>query len=513
MFLTQFKGPFKSLARFTSTRSIFFLNHTASNNNSAKNKNSSSTITNQTQETSSSVKQSSFKDSQFSQQQHNRKQQQQQQEKIKMGGIFAVNKPSGPSSAEVVSKIKYTLNGTPLIETSRAWYKEDKSRFKQAMNEGRGKNNNKWSRKKAVSKDIKVGHGGTLDPLASGVLVIGYGDGTRDLQGYLTGKMRKVYECTAIFGASTTTYDITGDLVEYASTDSVVSKLTESLLEDTIKAKFLGDIIQYPPVYSAIKMDGRALYDYARSGEPLPRKIAHRESKVDMFSVVPNTFEVVSKAQLEADNEFPEREASEQDRAFYAREMQPPVPDTGLSTASCPDSFVRVRLEFDVSSGTYIRSLVHDLARELGSFAYMSKLVRKSVGPFELGKNVFEIEDLTEKYEEESWVKMLETMATHPTKEITIDMLKETIKPVPRQPKQEEAKSAEEIDNTKPEEIKSEEKQETNDDNNKPEETKAKSEETKQSKSTEEEELKKRKEAPEQEDQEGPDTKSAKTEQ
>lgn len=512
MFLTQFKGPFKSLARFTSTRSIFFLNHTTSNNNSAKNKNSSSSsstnnssiTTSQTQETFSSVKQSSFKDNQSSQQHHSKKQQQ-QQEKIKMGGIFAVNKPSGPSSAEVVSKIKYTLNGTPLIETSRAWYKEDKSRFKQAMNEGRGKNNNKWSRKKAVSKDIKVGHGGTLDPLASGVLVIGYGDGTRDLQGYLTGKMRKVYECTAIFGASTTTYDITGDLVEYASTDSVVSKVTESLLEDTIKAKFLGDIIQYPPVYSAIKMDGRALYDYARSGEPLPRKIAHRESKVDMFSVVPNTFEVVSKAQLEADKELPEREASEQDRAFYAREMQPPVPDTGLSTASCPDSFVRVRLEFDVSSGTYIRSLVHDLARELGSFAYMSKLVRKSVGPFELGKNVFEIEDLTERYEEESWVKMLETMATHPTKEITIDMLKETIKPIPRQPKQEETKkSAEKIDNTKPEEIKSEEK----------EETKAKSEETEQSKSTEEEEEpKKRKEAPEQEDEEGPDTKSFKTEQ
>lgn len=224
-----------------------------------------------------------------------------------------------------------------------------------------------------------------MDPLASGVVVIGIGNGTRKLHEFLT-ECTKVYEAVAVFGASTTTYDVTGNILEYA--DDVQLKVTEDSIKDAIAKSFTGNIVQYPPVYSALKMDGKRLYEYAREGVPLPRKIEARDVTVEFFEVVPNSVKIVTKEELSADDGgIASIPADEEEKKFYLRETMPPVGEK-LREDKEPEKYVLAKLRFAVSSGTYIRSLIHDLARGLGVAAYMQKLERVRQGPFVLEENV-----------------------------------------------------------------------------------------------------------------------------
>ena len=119
----------------------------------------------------------------------------------------------------------------------------------------------------------KVGQGGTLDPLASGVLVIGLGSGTKELQGYLD--CAKTYESVGLLGASTTSYDSQDPVMKRTSRTHVDRDLISSYLP-----YFTGPLLQYPPLFSAVKMDGKRLLDYARQGLALPRPIEAREIEV-----------------------------------------------------------------------------------------------------------------------------------------------------------------------------------------------------------------------------------------
>lgn len=181
-----------------------------------------------------------------------------------------------------------------------------------------------------ITKIKQIGHTGTLDPFAEGVLPICIGKATRLIE-YL--KDDKAYIGTVQLGKSTTTYDIEGEVVN--ESDKVV---THEEIENVLDS-FRGDIEQLPPIYSAIKVNGKKLYEYARSGKEVkiePRRISINELKI-----------------LKYDN------ANKQLELYIA-----------------------------CSKGTYIRSIANDLGEKLESYGHLIKLVRVKAGNFVINNSV-----------------------------------------------------------------------------------------------------------------------------
>lgn len=126
---------------------------------------------------------------------------------------------------------------------------------------------------------VKVGHGGTLDPMATGVLVVGVGKGTKQLQSFL--ECTKSYEATILFGAATDTYDVFGKLVSKAPYEHI----TEANVLKALGA-FKGRIMQKPPLFSALRVQGKRLYEYAREGIDLPLEIQERPVEVKELEII-----------------------------------------------------------------------------------------------------------------------------------------------------------------------------------------------------------------------------------
>lgn len=132
--------------------------------------------------------------------------------------------------------------------------------------------------------EVKIGHGGTLDPMATGVLIVGVGKGTKHLQGFL--ECSKEYEATVLFGAETDTYDILGKVIARApSSSSYHENITEEVVRDALN-DFRGQIMQMPPIYSALRIQGKRLYEYAREGKELPTLIKKRLVEVQELEIV-----------------------------------------------------------------------------------------------------------------------------------------------------------------------------------------------------------------------------------
>ncbi|MGA7991049.1 MAG: tRNA pseudouridine(55) synthase TruB, partial [Thermoanaerobaculia bacterium] len=173
----------------------------------------------------------------------------------------------------------------------------------------------------------RVGHTGTLDPAATGLLVLCVGRAGR-LQSFLTG-WEKTYEGTIVFGIATDTYDTQGTPVGTPQPGAAPSR---ARLEEVCRA-FTGDILQVPPPFSAKKVDGKRFYELARAGEP-----------------VPDTPKLVTVRALEI---------------------------LGLEGTVA-------RFRVTCTSGTYVRSLAHEIGKTLGSGAHLGSLRRTSIGPFRL---------------------------------------------------------------------------------------------------------------------------------
>lgn len=219
-----------------------------------------------------------------------------------MQGLLLIDKPYGWTSFDVVNKVRR------MVATA-----EDKK-----------------------PKNCKVGHTGTLDPLATGLLVLLVGkEYTRRAQ-ELT-KLDKTYEVTMKLGITSTTGDEEGGKI--AVSDTIP---TEETILDALHA-FTGQIMQVPPAFSAIKINGKRAYDLAREGKPV---------------------------ELEA------------------------RPVTIYSTRLTRYDYPYVEFTANVSSGTYIRSLTEDLGKQLGTGAYMSALCRTRVGEFRL-EDAAQVTDLT----------------------------------------------------------------------------------------------------------------------
>lgn len=185
-------------------------------------------------------------------------------------GVFAINKPPSLSSAEIIRRLQHRFNPSNLFAP---WIKEERRRRNHEID--------RHSRRKKKDKHIsvKIGHGGTLDPMATGVLILGVGKGTKHLQGFL--ECTKTYEATVLFGAATDTYDILGKVLRKGPYRSVTREKVEAALD-----QYRGKIMQRPPLYSALRIDGKRLYEYAREGKELPREIEKRPVEVQELEIV-----------------------------------------------------------------------------------------------------------------------------------------------------------------------------------------------------------------------------------
>ena len=134
-------------------------------------------------------------------------------------------------------------------------------------------NQHQRNRRRDKRLQVKIGHGGTLDPLATGVLIIGVGKGTKQLQTFL--ECTKAYEATLLFGVATDTYDVLGKVLSRAP----YAHLTREKVEQAL-AKFRGQIMQRPPIFSARRVQGKHLYEYAREGKEVPVEIEERPVQV-----------------------------------------------------------------------------------------------------------------------------------------------------------------------------------------------------------------------------------------
>jgi tRNA pseudouridine55 synthase len=209
--------------------------------------------------------------------------------KIEVDGVIVVNKPGGMTSHDVVSRIR-RIYGTK-----------------------------------------RVGHTGTLDPLATGVLVICLGQATRIVE-YLTAT-RKEYRATVVFGTTTDSEDATGTVLS----ETAASHLTEADVQGVLP-QFRGSILQTPPMVSALHHEGKRLYELARQGIEVERQARPVEiTRLELTSFTPG-----SKAQAE--------------------------------------------IEVECSTGTYIRTICADLGKALGVGGMMSSLLRTQVGAFTLSE-------------------------------------------------------------------------------------------------------------------------------
>ena len=198
---------------------------------------------------------------------------------------------------------------------------------------------------------VKVGHGGTLDPLATGVLPIALGEATK-----LAGRMldaSKVYDFTIAFGVQTDTLDLEGAVV-------ATSDLRPTLAQvEAVLGRFTGAIEQVPPAYSALKVEGERAYDLARAGVEVV--LATRHVFISQLAVAPAEAGAAGVA------------GASDDAA---------APASGGATLSC------ITLTAHVSKGTYIRSLARDIAIALGAVGHVTMLRRTRAGPFDLSQAI-----------------------------------------------------------------------------------------------------------------------------
>ena len=226
-----------------------------------------------------------------------------------------------------------------------------------------------------ILKEKKIGHGGTLDPDVTGVLPIAVGKATRLIE-YMQ-EEGKVYEGEITLGISTTTEDASGEVVEVTP---VSPDLSQEMVDQAMAA-FVGQIVQIPPMYSAVKVDGRKLYEYARAGQEVERP--KRTIEISSFE---RTSPLVAEGDL-----------------------------------------VRFTFRVKCGKGTYVRTLSVDLGAKLGYASHMSKLERTGSAGLTLDDalTLAEISDLVEK-EDFSFLRPLELgIGDLPTVELTSEQVTE----------------------------------------------------------------------------------------
>ncbi len=220
------------------------------------------------------------------------------------GGVLLIDKPLGWTSFAVVNKIRHRL--TRLYK----------------------------------NKKYKVGHAGTLDPLATGLLIVCFGKMTKQIDSFVG--LPKAYTGIIKLGATTPSYDAETEVNEHFP----IEHITPSLME-AARQQLLGEIDQLPPIFSAIKKDGKRLYESARSGEEV--EVQSRHITIHQFDI---------------------QQITQSEVSFYVR----------------------------CSKGTYIRSLAFDFGKACGSGGYLTQLCRTEIGEFK-NSSAWQLDDLIKELE------------------------------------------------------------------------------------------------------------------
>jgi len=215
--------------------------------------------------------------------------------------------------------------------------------------------------RQAGAPRAKVGHGGTLDPLATGVLPIALGEATK-----LAGRMLdsdKAYDFTIRFGEETATLDAEGAVIATSDGRPTLAEV------EAVLPRFTGPIDQVPPAYSALKVEGQRAYDLARAGEAVT--LATRAVTIHSLTILPGT----GRRTSEADGGGLPQPITPAETPLHHASHGPP-PRSG--------EVQEITLTAHVSKGTYIRSLARDIARALGTVGHVTMLRRTRAGPFGL---------------------------------------------------------------------------------------------------------------------------------
>ncbi|KAJ2691587.1 pseudouridine synthase pus4 [Coemansia sp. RSA 1285] len=305
------------------------------------------------------------------------------------GGLFAVNKPPGISSAGVIDYIKRNvgLGGGAMpfdehFENERLLRKAGKKIYR-----------------KKTPTSLRIGHAGTLDVEASGVLVLGVESGCKLLSQYLKGD--KAYLATGKLGLTTDSYDAEGMIMSIRDTADV----TSSMILDAIP-QFVGDIEQIPSSYSAIRVDGKRLYQYMRDGEKIPVEIKPRTvhiSDIKLLYYRPHK-QTSGAGTLQSEvygnrvkmpaafmEYFTSGRYAWDEKTVVGKE--PCVGEYMFPFINQPNAST-IQLLVTCGGGVYIRSLIKDLGEQLGCGATMAMLVRMAQGPMHLGRDTIDVHDL-----------------------------------------------------------------------------------------------------------------------
>ncbi|KAJ5653983.1 hypothetical protein N7490_000986 [Penicillium lividum] len=370
-------------------------------------------------------------------------------EKI-LEGCFAIHKPQGVTSADVLRKCQEHFNPS---KTFAPWLEHERERRER-------ENQFQQKRRRQKKIEVKIGHGGTLDPLATGILIAGVGKGTKSLSSFLA--CTKSYETVVLFGAETDTYDRMGRIVRRAPYEHI----TREKVEEALK-QFRGPIMQKPPIFSALRINGKRLYEYAREGTLPPVEIKSRPVEAVELEIVewyepgthqfewpkekmqgaekrvaeqlldqqagvtaPKTDSEAVPAKRSAADSPEEQDADKKQKVDGSGEAQTVVPESASAPAPASETATAdasaetetakkddldsdseaeaadgskkqrpqppaVKIRMTVTSGFYVRSLAHDLGNAVGSCALMSELIRSRQGDFELSpEKVLQYEDL-----------------------------------------------------------------------------------------------------------------------
>ena len=216
------------------------------------------------------------------------------------------------------------------------------------------------------TKKLKVGHAGTLDPLATGVMIVCTGRATKRIDELQAGT--KEYIATLRLGATTPSFDLEHEIDAYYPTDHITRELVENVLK-----QFLGRIEQVPPAYSAVKVDGKRAYDLARKEKDVelkPKVLVIDEIELLEYSVQENDSAPLPTSPMGEAGSGSLPRTGMRNKAFL----------TSPATPSDTESYPYITIRVVCSKGTYIRALARDIGQALGSGAHLTSLRRKRVG-------------------------------------------------------------------------------------------------------------------------------------
>ncbi|UZJ55475.1 hypothetical protein CBS101457_004795 [Exobasidium rhododendri] len=338
-----------------------------------------------------------------------------------VSGLIGILKPSGRTSMSLLETLKPYLAQSSLFQVpldeqlQNSQFKSSRKRRRDTDRFAEGSNG------KVMAP--KIGQGGTLDPLADGVLVLGIGAGTKRLQQFL--HCTKEYKTVGLLGTSTLSYDADDPILHRRGYGHVDADLIRSILPG-----FSGKFKQLPPLYSAIRIEGKRLFDYAREGKDLPRPIEGRDVEITHLELVDwkeagqHDFTEPTKECDEAELKIAMRarrlaglEPAEEGQVAVDGEGEQPTRKGGDEIATTQDNGSgsdsvstideaakkdgldadeesggnkstttpkagppTFTLQMTVSSGTYVRSVVHDVGIKARSAAHVVRLSRTRQG-------------------------------------------------------------------------------------------------------------------------------------